>query len=128
MAPKAERPQEAAPKGAVERPEWMARQGARLESQRAALTSSSPPSVEAFAGAATMAPDAFRPAPQSALLEARAEPMRGADAACRLLHRRTDEGLLKTGFEPQRHSVIVAGRPTQVPTRRTMILLESIFK
>ena len=51
-----------------------------------------------FRGAATMAPDAFRPSPQSALLEARAEPMRGADAACRLLHRRTDEGLLKTGF------------------------------
>ena len=30
-----------------------------------------------------------------------------------IVHRTTDEGLLCTGFEPQRHSVMVLGRPVQ---------------
>ena len=49
------------------------------------------------------------------LRESEREPVRSADAAARLLHRRTTAGLLKTSFELQRHSVTVAGRPVQVP-------------
>ena len=46
-------------------------------------------------------------------------PKRSSDAAARLLHRRGDEGLLKTSFEPSRHTVIVAGRPVQVHALET---------
>ena len=112
MAPKAlllARGKAAGAAGAVS---WMTRQEQRLEAQREAF--SYPPTEGDFAGAAFLAPDAARPAEPSALAQATAEAQRGADAAARLLHRRSDAGLLKTGFEPQRHTVIVAGRPVQV--------------
>ena len=86
---------------------------ARLENQAKAL-SGHPPSVEAFAGAIYGPPQQLRPENVETLRESPAEPKRSADAAARLLPRRST-GLLKTGFEPQRHSVIVAGRPVQVP-------------
>ena len=86
---------------------------ARLEAQAKAL-GGQPPSVEAFAAAIYGPPQRLRPENVETLRESPAEPKRSADAAARLLHRRST-GLLKTGFEPQRHSVIVAGRPVQVP-------------
>ena len=99
----------AAAAGAVS---WMASQEARLEAQRAAF--SFPPTEQDLAGAAFLPADAARPAEADALQQTGAEAARGFNAATRLLHRRSDAGLLKPSFEPQRHSVIVAGRPVQV--------------
>ena len=114
MAPK--RPASPAPRGSVaEGLSWQALQTARLEAQAKALGGGSPPSVEAFAGALYMPPHEARPRRVEDLRESESVPVRSADAAARLLHRRTEARLLKTSFEPQRHSVIVAGRPVQVP-------------
>ena len=71
-----------------------------------------------------MAPDACRPSDPEVLREASAEARRGQDAAARLLRRRSDTGLLKTGFEPQRHTGIVAGRPVQVLGEETHSTLQ----
>ena len=40
-------------------------------------------------------------------------PLSQARLASVLLHRRTGEGLTATGFEPERHSMVVLGRPVQ---------------
>ena len=78
-----------------------------MEAQREAYVW--PPAEQDFAGASFLARDAARPADLAALQEANTDPLRGADAASRLRHRRSESGLLKTGFEPQWHTVVVAG-------------------
>ena len=113
MAPKCSPVQEAVEKARPKRPPWMDSQGARLEAQRREL-GDFPHTAEAFAGSSFLAPDALRPATAASLMDSQAQAARGADAAARLLHRRSQEGLLKTGFDPQRHTCIVAGRPIQV--------------
>ena len=40
-------------------------------------------------------------------------PLRDVRAQAQLLHRTSGEGIFATGFEPQRHSVMVLGRPVQ---------------
>ena len=113
MARKGSPVQEAVVKARPKRRPWMVSQGVRLETQRREL-GDFPPTAEAFAGSSFLAPDALRPATAASLMDSQAQAARGADAAARLLHRRSQEGLLKTGFEPQRHTCIVAGRPIQV--------------
>ena len=78
-----------------------------MEAQRGA--SVWPLAEQDFAGASCLAPDAAHPADLPALQEANTDPLRGADAVSRLRHRRSESGLLKTGFEPKWHTVVVAG-------------------
>ena len=102
---------------AARHPEWMQAQRRRLEAQRDVF-GAFPPTIEDFAGAMYLQPDALRPADPEVLRDLHSQPKRGPAAAARLLHRRGPEGLLSTGFEPQRHTVIVAGRPVQVLERK----------
>ena len=106
---------EPAPRGSVASDgSWQAQQQARLEAQSKALSSAGRPTVQAFASALYMPPDQIRPQNVEELRESDQQPVRSFDAAARLLHRRSDAGLLKTSFEPERHAAVVAGRPVQV--------------
>ena len=113
MARKGKPAQQTLMKATPKRRSWMACQGVRLETQRREL-GDFPPTEEAFAGSSFSALAELQPATAASLLDGQAKAARGPDAAARLLHRRSQEGLLKTGFEPQRHTCIVAGRPIQV--------------
>ena len=105
---------------------WQSTQSKRLEAQRKELSATKPPTVEAFAAAVYMTADQVVPTNVETLRELDATPLRSSDAAARLLHRRGDEGFLKTSFEPDRHTVIVAGRPVQVHALETEVRLYNL--
>lgn len=100
------------PTGAVAKSTWMQETEARLLAQAKAIGKGKP-SLAAFVGAHTSEVTEIEPNEPVALGRMPGMPMRSTEEAMLLLHRR-GTGVLKTGFEPQRHSVIIAGRPVQV--------------
>ena len=104
---------------------WMESQRQRLEAQREAF-SQFPPTLSQFAGASLLPPDALRPADPALLEELGTAPKRGPAAAARLIHRRSQEAVLNTGFEPQRHTVIIEGRPSRSCEGKLICLLQGV--
>ena len=112
MAPK----KHIASKAVPQQPEpWQAAQSRRLGEKAKARARGPQPSMDLFRAAAAEDVQVF---PSGEPVAPEFVARRSADEAALMMHRFTGEGLMKSGFEPQRHSVIVAGRPTQVPMIR----------
>ena len=128
MAKKRSKKQKKSPSPGPQGPEWAQSVAAGLEEaragprstfrpghagpsrKRAASEDPEEPAAEASASSAAAGSAGLQEAQhlekcRKLLLETRKE--------AQIMHRTTDEGLLCTGFEPQRHSVMVLGRPVQ---------------
>ena len=91
---------------------WMEETHDRLVASREATRQGRAPTLEEFDRALATPLQTYHKAEPVA---ANAPSVRTPDEAALLLHRRGAEGLMKSGFEPQRHSVMIEGRPVQVP-------------
>jgi len=110
MGPKAKPPQGVTPvpQAAVH---WQRPLSERFARRRQAHGRGAEPDEELFARASFEDPQDF---PSGEPVAPDFEADKTADEASMMIHRMTGEGLIRTGFEPHRHSVIIAGRPTQV--------------
>ena len=93
--------------------EWVQSAAASFDAEYRALPAGQVPSAEASARAIA----AVAGLPQAASSSGSAGDPQVPLSQVRLgnvnLHRHSGEGLVATGFEPQRHSVMVLGRPVQ---------------
>ena len=89
---------------------WVRQTAQRLEVSRTNYPKAAQPSPLAFGAAMRTEMDAGSSGGASS---SDAPSASEALAATRRMHRHGGEGLLATGFEPQRHSVMVLGRPVQ---------------
>jgi len=100
-------------KGATQDASWVDAQNERLEAASKAMPRRpTGPTLEQFEDALTSPVGEF---PRGEPVAPEAAHVRSPDAAAQLIHRRSGQALLKSGFEPQRHSVVVLGRPVQAP-------------
>ena len=98
---------------------WVAATARRLEVSREAYPARRQPSYSAFVEAV----DTERGGTGAASSSSSGVTTSDAVAAARRMHRHGGEGLLATGFEPQRHSIMILGRPVQVPVPERVLLL-----
>ena len=100
---------------AMTAPAWMRASRARIERQRAGLMTDAMPD-RAVLESALHAPvqDFNLPAGKGGGALSAPHPRRTMREAGLLMHRKSEDTVLATGFHPARHTVMVCGRPVQV--------------
>jgi hypothetical protein len=102
-------------------PEWVAEQSERLQAGVTALPAQGPPESQAFhsilaeEGQRARGPAAESIGCSSSSAPSRMVPMTAVRTAALQRYRHGEEGLMATGFEPTRHTMMICGRPVQAP-------------
>jgi hypothetical protein len=102
-------------------PEWVTEQSERLQTGATALPAQGPPEPQAFhsmlaaEGQRARGSAAESTGGSSSSAPSRMVPMTAVRTAALQRYRHGEEGLMATGFEPTRHTMMVCGRPVQAP-------------
>ena len=100
---------------ALTAPTWMRAARARIEAQRAGLTTEATPARAVLESALHAPVQEFNlPAGKGGGALSAPQPRRTMREAGLLMHRKSGGAVLATGFHPARHTVMVCGRPVQV--------------
>jgi hypothetical protein len=102
-------------------PEWVTAQSERLHAGATDLPAQGPPEPQAFhsmlaaEGQRARGPAAESTGGSSSSAPSRMLPMTAVRTAALQRYRHGEEGLMATGFEPTRHTMMICGRPVQAP-------------
>ena len=102
-------------------PEWVTEQSERLQEGVTALPAHGPPEPQAFhsmlvqEGQRARGPAAESTGGSSSSALLKTVPVTAVRTAALQRYRHGEEGLMATGFEPTRHTMMVCGRPVQAP-------------